>query len=488
VPILLPTGTAFIEALLGSMLAGAVPVPLAMPMTFGSIDRYLRNLAAIVEDSGSRLAIASPRLRDGAAKDDDLRRLLRDVLVETDLGPSTASPSVSVSSSDPAFLQYTSGTTGHPKGAIISHGALVANAFAIAHGLAIGPSDVGVSWLPLFHDMGLIGVLLTAICHPYPLHLISPESFVMSPRKWLDLIGKTQGTLCAAPNFAYDLAVARGGDAAGLALGSLRVTLNGAEPVHAATVARFVQKFAPAGYRSDAMMPVYGLAENTLAVAFPSLSSKLDVLEVDRESLEQRGRIVVTDGAMRVTAISVGGPVAGTTIEIVRVTGALAEEREVGEVLVSSPSLMTGYFRNDEASLEALAGGKLHTGDLGFVDGGRLFITGRAKELVIKGGKNIYPYDVERIAGEVDGVRQGSVAAFGRANGDTGTDDLVVIVETVHGDGARREGIAKAVRGELLASLGVKADDVRVCGVGAIPRTTSGKIRRRACADLFPKE
>jgi acyl-CoA synthetase (AMP-forming)/AMP-acid ligase II len=181
----------------------------------------------------------------------------------------------------------------------------------------------------------------------------------------------------------------------------------------------------------------------------------------------------------------VGRPVAGTSIEIVGDDGRVVPERTVGEIRVAGPSLMDGYFRNDAASALALTGGWLKTGDLGFMDEGRLFITGRAKELIIKGGRNVYPYDVERVAGEVAGVRAGGVAAFGRANATTGTEDLVVVAETPHGDPERRAAIAKTIRAELLAVLGVKADDVRVCAVGGVPRTTSGKIRRRECARVF---
>lgn len=225
------------------------------------------------------------------------------------------------------------------------------------------------------------------------------------------------------------------------------------------------------------------MAEATLAVTFPSLDRKMLTLEVDREDLEKAGRVTAKDGGH--PAVSVGSPVAGMQIEIVREDGAVVSERTVGEVRVAGPSLMDGYFANEEASAEVLSGGWLRTGDLGFMDGGRLFITGRAKELIIKGGKNLYPYDVERVAGDVEGVRQGGVAAFGRANPETGTEDLVVVAETAHGDDARREAIAKAVRAELLEVLGVKADAIRLCGVGKVPRTTSGKIQRRECARLF---
>jgi acyl-CoA synthetase (AMP-forming)/AMP-acid ligase II len=252
--------------------------------------------------------------------------------------------------------------------------------------------------------------------------------------------------------------------------------------VHATTVARFHAAFAASGLRPDVTMPVYGMAEATLAVAFPTVGAELDTLTVDRSALEEQGRVVHRPEGR--SAIGVGRPVAGMHIEIVADSGAVVAEGTVGEIRVAGPSLMDGYFRNDDASAAVLADGWLRTGDLGFMDRGTLYVTGRAKELIIKGGKNLYPYDVERIAGSVEGVRQGGVAAFGRANDKTGTEDLVVVAETNQSDAARREALAKAVRGELLEVLGVKADDIRFCGVGRVPRTTSGKIQRRECARL----
>ena len=488
-PILLPTSPAFVEALLGTMLAGAIPVPLASPMTFGGPERYLRNLVTILDDAGATALITDARMRDAAAADDEVRRRLATVITPADLGGAAPlDPRLpSLGARDTAFLQYTSGTTGRPKGVVVSHGALVANAFAIAHGLAIGPHDVGVSWLPMFHDMGLIGVLLTAICHPYPLHLLPPQAFLMSPTRWLRLVADVGGTLSPAPNFGYELAVAKGRDLAGARLDRWRVALNGSEPVHAATIERFAARYGADGFRPEAMMPVYGMAESTLAVTFPAPGSGASSLAVDRRALEEDAIVKdAHDSAMH--AVCVGGPVAGTTIAIAAPDGSTLAERVVGEIRVAGPSLMDGYFRNDEASAAALSGGWLCTGDLGFVDRGRLYVVGRAKELVIKAGRNLHPYDIERIVGAIPGVRAGGAAAFGRPNGATGTDDLVVAVETSESDAGKREAIVRAVRGEVLAVLGVGVDDVRIWAPGRIPRTTSGKIQRRDCARLASEE
>ena len=487
VPLLMPTGHAFVEAMLGAMLLRAIPVPLATPMTFGSVDRYLQNLSAVIADCGAHVLVTYPRVADAVAADDALRSTLREVVTESSLDgmPPTPLRMPSTGSRDTAFIQYTSGTTGSPKGAVISHRALVTNAYAIASGLRIGPDDVGASWLPLFHDMGLIGVLLTSICHPYPVHVMSPESFVMSPRRWFELIHRVGATLSPAPNFAYDLCVSRAADVDGLRLASWRVALNGAEPVHARTVTRFVDRFRPLGFSPGAMMPVYGMAEATLAVTFPALHEAFASLGVDRGALERTGRVVASEGANAQQAVSVGTPVAGTTIEVVDDAGCLLPERVVGHILVSGSSLMDGYFRNDDATASVIVDGRLRSGDLGFVHEKRLFVTGRAKELIIKAGRNLHPADIERVASEVDGVLTGCVAAFARPNARTGTDDLVVVAETSRRDPTHRNRIASDIRAELLGVLGIKPDDIRVCALGSVPRTTSGKVRRRECARIF---
>ena len=478
VPILLPTSLEFAKTLLGCMTIGAIPVPLASPMTFGGLERFIDNLGHIVDNAGARCIVTYERVQKAIAESSDLRSKVDHVLTLDDLnaGTSTSIPAVSVGASDTALLQYTSGTTGRPKGAVISHGALVANAYAIVQGMDLGPHDVGVTWLPMFHDMGLIGVLLTAVCHPYPIHLIRPETFVMRPKRWLELMTKVGGTLAAAPNFAYELCVSRIREDAEYDLSAWKRALNGAEAVHAGTVDRFTARFKRDGFRPETMMPVYGMAESTLAVTFSDWTTLPVVQGVDRKALEQ-GRVVESSGDGAFQAVSVGTPVAGASVCVTDDAGTLVPERQVGEVRISGPSLMDGYFHNDSATAEVLSDGWLRSGDLGFMERGQLFIVGRAKEVIIRGGRNYYPTDIERIAGDIPGVGNG-VAAFARVNEATGTEDLVVVAETGEKDGEARATMVKDIRGELLAILGVKADDVRLCAIGKLPRTTSGKIRR----------
>ena len=488
--LLMTTGPDFVEAMLGTQQLGAIPVPLASPMTFGGMERYLRNLQAIADDAGARTLVTTPRVRDTLARDGSLHASIATVLTAAELDGFGTDTHVfrDASSTDIALIQYTSGTTGRPKGVVISHRALVSNAYAIAHGLHLTHRDVGVSWLPLFHDMGLIGVLLTALCHPYPLHLLSPEGFVMRPQSWLRLLARVRGTLSAAPNFGYELCATRADLDEVLELGAWRLALNGSEPVHPTTARRFAERFESYGFSPSAMLPVYGMAEATLAVAFASPGEGVSVLATNRERLEREGVAVDARGAGGYAAVSVGGPVAGMSVRIVDEGGAESSERVVGTVQIAGPSVMDGYFGNETATREALRDGWLHTEDRGFVAGGKLYIVGRAKEMIIKGGRNIYPYDVERIAAEVSGVRRGGVAAFGVTNEASGTEDLCVVAETLERSDEARAAMEKEIRGELLAVLGVRVDTVRWCAPGALPRTTSGKIRRRACAAFLDAE
>jgi fatty-acyl-CoA synthase len=486
VPILMPTSPSFVEALLGAMLAGAIPVPLPFPLTFGGVERYVGNLVPIIEDSGARCFATDARIRDVVAKNDLLRPMFDQVLTEPDLpaGPCrTPAATRSIDTNDAALIQYTSGTTGRPKGVVVSHRALVSNAYAIAHGLRTTSNDVGVCWLPMFHDMGLIGAIVTAVCHPYPIHLMSPAAFIMRPHRWLQLLSDVKGTLSPAPNFAYELCVSRPWpEKVKVRLDNWRVALNGSEPVMPTTTSRFIERFERTGFRPQAMTPVYGLAESTLAVAFSDLGADVEVFTLDRQAVD-RGPMTKAVGAADGTPlVCVGGPVAGASIRITDDASNVVPEQVIGEIQTTGPSLMDGYFRNDVATAKAFADGWLRTGDLGFIRGGRLFVIGRSTDIIIKAGRNLYPVDIERIVLEALGNPSVAVAAFARPNPTTGTDNLVVAAETLEADPARREEMVKALRGEVLAVLGVGIDEVHLLPSGALPRTTSGKIRRKECA------
>lgn len=489
--ILLMTSDVFTDAFFGTILAGGIPVPASPPMTFGDIGKYLMNMRHIVRNSEARFMIAFPRIRkvigSVLADDNDLREfiLAGDITAEKPLRPGFPS----LHADDPAFIQYTSGTTNLPKGVVLSHRALLSNAHGIGRGIDIQPEDMGVTWLPLFHDMGLIGCLLSALYNQAGLTVMMPESFVMSPYTWLHNITTYRGTVIVAPNFAYHLCANRISDEelATLDLGSLKVALNGAEPVDLRTLRKFGERFAPVGFRGDINFPVYGMAENCLAATFPELGQPVEVVPVDRERLECQGEATPASGddPSPFNAVSVGAPLAGQQVAIQGEEKAFALECQVGEIIIKSPSLMQGYHHNEEESAKVLENGWLHTGDLGFIKGGRLFITGRAKEMIIKRGRNFYPYDIERVASRVPGVRKGCLAAFATPNPDAGTEDLVLVAETRETDERRKRHIEQAIASEVLGCIGIKPDRTILVPPRTIPKTSSGKLQRLLCRQRY---
>ena len=440
VAVIQPNEPGFAGAFFGAQLAGATPVPLAWPVVAAAGERNhalltaqvaCADVAAIAVDPGfdAAAAFGRPLVTGPADREAAVEELPEEL---------------------PAFLQFTSGTTGAPRGAVITHRAAVASAHAMGLALGLSPSDVGVSWLPLFHDMGLVGVLLCSLSWRFPVHLLSPAEFLLRPQRWLEVLAATRATLTVAPNFGYELAVRRvRGD---FDLSHLRRALNGSEPVHRATLDGFERRF---GVAPGTVLPVYGMAENTLGVAFSD----------GGPDLELQGRAVPT----------VGKPLPGIEVR--------APEGEPGEICVRGPTLMSGYFRDPAAGERVLQDGWLRTGDLGVIRDGRLYVTGREKDLVIKGGRKFHPYDIERVAAFAIDAPPGGVAAFSVPNPATGTEDLILLVELRRRSG--EEEAVRAIRGRLMEELGVRPDRVRLFGPGALPRTTSGKLQRRACAELY---
>ena len=491
VALMLPTGREFLAAFQGILLAGAVPVPIYPPARLDRLEEYAQRQAAILADAEVRALVTIARARGVAAVLSDSVPSLRDVVTVGDLaarGASWAEPEGA--GADPAFIQYTSGSTGAPKGVLLTHDNLLANIRAVGLGLDVRPTDVGASWLPLYHDMGLIGTWLFCMHHGLPLALQSPLAFLARPERWLWSIHRHRATLSPAPNFAFELCVRKIPDRAleGLDLSSWRVALNGAEPVSPETIDRFVERFAPCGFRREAMMPVYGLAESAVGLCFPPLGRPPRVDRVARAVFGRDGRAEPAegDGSAALSFVSVGTALPGHEVRLVDERGEDVAERTVGGLLFRGPSSTAGYYRKPEATAAiARPGGWLDSGDLAYRAEGEIFITGRRKDLIIKAGRNLVPQEIEELAASVPGIRRGCVVAFGVSRPELGTESLVVVAETRATDAAERERLSGAVTEQVAAALGLPPDVVALVPPGAVPKTSSGKIRRAATRDLY---
>ena len=488
--LILPDNEAFIAAFLGAIWVGVVPVPIYPPLGMGRLKGYIEQAAHIVEASQAIGIVTDRQIHKVLGTLLVRCRGLRDVMVLDELQvPCDAAPLADVAPDATCFLQFTSGSTSHPKGVTVTHGNLAANTLSIGgHGLGVTSEDCGVSWLPLYHDMGLIGCVLTPLFYQVPMVSMAPLAFLKRPRLWLEAISRHGGTMSFAPNFAYGLCTRRIRDRylEGLDLSTWRVAGCGAEPIRRETLDQFADRFASVGFRPDAIFPTYGLAEATLAVSFSGLGRGLRTDAVSAQGLIHDHRAVPagqdgsTDDAQHV--VCCGTPFPGHDIAVVDGPGEICAEREVGQILARGPSIMPGYHGDEAASRRALQGGWLHTGDLGYVAEGELYVCGRMKELIIVAGKNYYPHDIEQVVWGVPEVRTGNVIAFG-VPGEDG-EELVVALETRATNG-NRSAVACAVRSRVSEATGLVARDIVVLGPGSLPKTSSGKLQRRKTAQLY---
>jgi 1-acyl-sn-glycerol-3-phosphate acyltransferase len=387
-----------------------------------------------------------------------------------------------------AFIQYTSGSTGTPKGVTLDHGNLLANIRAWGQAVALTPADVVVSWLPLYHDMGLIGAWLGSLYHACPLVLMSPLDFLARPERWLWAIHQHRGTVTAAPNFAFELCLRHLDPARmqGLDLSSWRYAANGAEPVAAETLARFTAAFHPYGFRAEALAPVYGLAECSvgLAVSPPGRGPLID--RVRREALAAGSALpAALEDINALQLVACGRPLPGHEVRIVDDTGRELPPRRVGRLEFRGPSATRGYYRNAEASAKLIRDGWLDSGDLAYLADGDIFITGRIKDMIIRGGRNLYPYELEEAVGSIEGIRRGCVAVFGVPVAGQGTEKLVVVAESRETRESVREELVRRINSLTVDLLGTPPDDVVLAPLHAVLKTSSGKIRRSATREIY---
>jgi fatty-acyl-CoA synthase len=502
VGVLSPNAPEFFVALFAVAAAGGAVCPLPLPFGLRDLGGYGRRLAGIAEVARMRLVLSSSQLSPLV---EHLEGILPSVRFRTvaapgqpPAAPTPPTPAAAlppVTPDDVAIVQFTSGSTAQPKGVVLTHRNVLAGLAAISTGIGLGDGDSGGFWLPLFHDMGLFGVL-AGFQAGIPMHIWSPVAFIKSPDRWLREFQASGATISAMPNFGYEMltAAVSPAEAAELDLARWRIAFNGAEPVLAPTVAEFTARFAPAGFRPGAMFPVYGMAEATLAVTFPPVGRAPAFDRVDRDALAAGRAVRMTpgtpaepDGAAARVVAGVGRPVTGMELRLVDpATGDPVPDDVVGEIQIRGASVTSGYLTQDAAA-PAGAGpqGWLRTGDLAYQRDGEVYITGRLKEMITVRGANYYPQDVELIARAVPGVFRGNCAAVaGTAGaGEGGAEEVVLVAETTLTEAAA-DRLAADLRQRVAAELGLAAVTVRLVKPRSIPRTSSGKVRRLATRDI----
>jgi fatty-acyl-CoA synthase len=467
--------------------AGGIAVPLPLPMRAVDPRFFMEQTAAKLRACGARLAVVPAALLGFV---DDLDAGCPIVGAE-ELPCGGACPERSPSPEDVALIQFTSGSTSQPRGVTLTHSNLLANAFSIISRIGVTPDDRVVSWLPLYHDMGLIGFFLTALVSGASTSYLSPQLFVSRPELWLRALSESGGTITGGPNFSYALVgrLISSGAARGMDLSRLRLALNGAEPVDLQVMEGLVEAAAPLGLRPEAPYPVYGLAECTLAVTFPDPGRPFKVDWVSRYHLEKgEGALPVERGSAGARPlVCLGSPLPGLEVRIRGKDGRWLGERELGEVCVRGASVMRGYWNDPERTAEALADGWLRTGDLGYMHAGELYLAGRIKDMVIIGGRNIYPEDVERCGEGVPGVRKGNVVAFAVTN-RRGKERMVLVGETHLEPGAEAAQAARRLSRRVAEEIGAPLGEAVLVRAGSLPKTSSGKKQRFLTRQLYRED
>lgn len=476
----------FVLTFLGAVCAGIVPVPIYPRASFKAKNSYTQTVRHIVGAAGAKGVITQETTVPAIAELRDEGLVEHFIVLETFLAtpvPADFTPPA-LHPENTCFLQFTSGSTSMPKGVIVSHGNLVANSrdFLGPNGVDRRPDDVGLTWLPLYHDMGLIGFVLATLVCDIPVHFIPTETFARRPKLWLEQVSKTRASVIFAPNFGFALATKRTKekDLAGLDLSCVRLAGCGAEPINPQVMSAFADRFSAAGFSAKALLPCYGMAEATLAVSFTPHDSGVITDVVDVAALRSGTATPAKPGADSVELVCCGRAFPSTTVKIVNEQGTTLNDREVGEIVVSGPGVTSGYYENPEISAESFRSGWLHTGDLGYLVEGNLYVCGRAKDLIIIRGANIYPQDLEWTVSEIEGIRRDNVVAFSVMN--NGDEQLVIAAEC---NSSEANEMGSAIARRVAECHGLRVDQVALVRVGSLPKTSSGKAQRRRTKYLY---
>lgn len=523
VAIMLPTSEMFFYAFFGVLLAGGIPVPIYPPFRPDRIEEYAKREAAILRDAEIRFLITFQRAETLSILLRAFIPSLKEVVTtealiataearakqlpvglestqqntvstqtaekKTENYTRTLPLPITLEPENAALIQYTSGSTGAPKGVLLTHENLLANIRAFGKAINIRPTDVVVSWLPLYHDMGLIGAWLGSLYHGIPVVIMSPLAFLSRPEHWLWTIHYHRATLSAGPNFAYELCIRKIAEKAleGLDLSCWRLAFNGAETIFPQTLNSFTKKFAPYGFKAETFFTVYGLAESSVALTFPvpGQPPHIDCIARDLFETEQRAIPMTTTTKNQLHFVSCGKPLPEHEVRIVDSQGQLVTERIVGRVQFCGPSAMQGYYRNPKATQAVYHAGWWETGDYGYLADGELFITGRQKDLIIKAGRNLYPDEIEALATQTHGIRKGCVIAFGVNDQQRGTENLIIVAETHEQQPELRSQIIATIMADITNGIGIPPDDIILVRPGTIPKTSSGKLQRSICKQNY---
>ena len=496
VAIMLPTSKEYLFCFYGTLLAGGIPVPLYPPARLTTIEDHLTRHVGILKSAGATLMVTIPEAKALAWLLRAQVESLRAVLVPGDFPAHLANETkgftpVPGGSGQIGFLQYTSGSTGQPKGVVLTHANLLANVRAMGRAARAGSADVFVSWLPLYHDMGLIGGCFATMFLGFPVVLMSPLAFLSRPSQWLRVIHRHRGTISGGPNFAYELCMRRIPELEleGLDLSSWRFAFNGAEPVSPETMTQFEQRFGKYGFARNVMSPVYGLAEASVGLAFtpPGERWRVDVLDREHFSLEAEAIPAKPGDPAPLKIVACGTVIPDHDLRVVDAAGLELPDRHEGQLQFRGPSATTGYFRNPEATKTLFDGDWVNTGDRAYLFQGRLYITGREKDIIIRGGRNISPYELEEAVGDLAGVRRGCVAVFGSTDAVSGTERVVVLAETRERDAARHQELKAKINELAIGLIGAPVDDIVLAPPHTVPKTSSGKIRRIAAREYYER-
>lgn len=488
VAIMQPTNPGFFYTFFGVLLANCIPVPIYPPFRPQQIESYAKQEAKILRNAEARILVTFHEA-------EQLSKMLRAFIpslkavttVNSLLKSEEKAPIFRAKEDDFALIQYTSGSTSAPKGVLLTHQNLLANIRAYGRAIQVTSKDITVSWAPLYHDLGLIGMWFGSLFHGIPLVLMSPLTFLNRPERWLWAIHYHRGTISGGPNFAYELCVRKIEPAMieGLDLSSWRIAVNGAEAIQPKTLERFTEKFAPYGFKPETHLPVYGLAESTVCVATSPLNRVYRLDRIERKAFEEDLRAIPTTDPNSLEFVACGKPIPDHDVRIVDESNQALPERHIGQLQFKGPSSMQGYYGNPDATLAIYHDGWWDSGDLAYLADGEIFITGRKKDVIIKTGRNLYPAEVEELSSQVQGVRKGCVIAFGTIDPQRGTEKLIIVAETRDKKPAHPDEIIEQITEKIVGALDVAPDQVVLVPPQIIPKTSSGKLQRAACKAAY---